>query len=66
MFFLAFFVGTSSFLLVLPLIGLLHKPNMSGAAVNGAMQTVGRLAAILMSLFYIVSGALLFSKGVML
>jgi sulfite exporter TauE/SafE len=66
LFFLAFFAGTSFFLLPIPLVGLFRQPKMDGIAMNSAMQTVGRLAAILMSVFYIVSGVLLFFQGVVL
>jgi sulfite exporter TauE/SafE len=65
LFFLAFFLGTSLYLLPLPLLGLFRS---SSLAQNGpaALQSVGRLAAVLMSFYYVFSGMMLFIKGAVL
>jgi sulfite exporter TauE/SafE len=64
LFFLAFFTGTSLYLLPLPLIGLVHN---GAAAAQGAraLQTIGKMAAVLMSFYYIVSGFLMIFEGVL-
>ncbi len=65
LFFVAFFLGTSLYLLPLPLVGLLRSGNL---AANGAaaLQSVGKLAAVLMSFYYVFSGVMLFVKGAVL
>ncbi len=65
LFFLAFFLGTSLYLLPLPLIGLLRNGGQA-ANTHTAFQTVGRLAAVLMSVYYIFSGMMLFFQGAVL
>ncbi len=64
LFFLAFFLGTSLYLLPLPLVGLFRN---AAAVANGtaALRSVGRMAALLMSLYYVVSAILLFFEGTM-
>ncbi len=58
-FFAAFFVGTSLYLLPIPFVGLFRNH-------GAALQTVGRLAAALMSFYYLISGLMLFLEGVLL
>ncbi len=62
-FFLAFFLGTSLYLLPLPLVGLFRsKPGTTILA----LQTIGRMAAVMMSVYYIYSAILLFIEGAVL
>lgn len=61
-FFAAFFLGTSIYLLPVPLVGALRASFQTGQA----LQTVGKMAAVLMSLYYVYSGILLFLEGVVL
>ncbi len=61
LYFVAFFLGTSLYLLPLPLVGLFRNPNAAQA-----LQTVGRMASVLMSLYYIAYGSLMFFQGVTL
>lgn len=61
-FFLAFFAGTTLYLLPIPLVGLLQK-SITGAA---ALQTVGRLASVLMAGYYVFSGITMFMEGILL
>jgi len=49
-FFAAFFLGTSLYFLPAPLLGFLHR--------SGGVQTVGRMAAILISLYYFYVGTI--------
>lgn len=65
LFFLAFFMGTSLYLLPLPLIGLFRNAGRA-ANTHAALQSVGRLAAVLMSFYYIFSGMMLFLQGAVL
>ena len=64
LFFLAFFAGTSLYLLPLPLVGLFRSNSSAGN--SAALQTVGRLAAVMMSFYYVFSGVLLFFQGAVL
>jgi len=61
-FFLAFFAGTTLYLLPVPLVGLLGKANQSAAA----LQAVGRLTAALMAGYYLLSGITMFVEGILL
>jgi len=61
-FFAAFFLGTSLYLLPVPLVGALRGSLQTGQA----LQTIGKMAAVLMSLYYVYSGILLFLEGVAL
>lgn len=61
LFFLAFFLGTSVYLLPLPLVGLIRGGQATNSA--SALQTVGRLAAVMMSFYYVYSGMILFVQG---
>ncbi len=58
-FFLAFFVGTSIYLLPVPLIGLFQRGSNTAA-----LQMVGRLAAALMAVYYALSGLAILLQGV--
>ena len=56
--FVTFFLGTSLFFLPLPLLGAFtHVPDL---------RIVGRFAAVIVALYYLVSGTLLFAGGVQL
>jgi sulfite exporter TauE/SafE len=65
LFFLAFFLGTSIYLLPLPLLGLLRGAGRPAGGAE-ALQMVGRLAAVLMSFYYIFSGIMLVFQGAVL
>jgi len=58
LFFLAFFIGTSIYLIPVPLLGAIRKP--------ASTQLIGKMAAGLMALFYIVSGIIMIYQGVVL
>lgn len=60
-FFLAFFAGTTLYLLPIPLVGLFSRFKHSAA-----LQMVGRLAAALMAIYYIFSGMAMFMEGILL
>ncbi len=61
LFFLAFFLGTTLYLLPLPLVGLFQGSSVTSGVT--ALRSVGRMAAVLMSLYYVVSAILLFFEG---
>lgn len=61
-FFAAFFLGTSIYLLPVPLVGAFRSSPQTGQA----LQTIGKMAAVLMSLYYVYSGILLLIEGVSL
>ncbi len=65
LFFLAFFLGTSLYLLPLPLVGL-FRGGLSAEGGAAVLRSIGRIAAVLMALYYAVSAALLFFEGTML
>jgi len=55
-FFLMFFLGTSIFILPLPLLGLLRR--------HQALQTIGRLSAGLVGCYYLYAGMVIIIQGV--
>lgn len=58
-FFTAFFLGTSIYLLPVPLVGVLRGNLQTGQA----LQTIGKMAAVMMACYYVYSGILLFIEG---
>jgi len=58
LFFLAFFVGTSIFLVPLPILGVFR-----GFA---SWRTIGRLAALVVGFFYLYKATLLLAGGALL
>ena len=54
-FFLAFFVGTSLYFVPLAFVGLMSHVN--------ALRTVGKLAAVLMALYYAYTGVIYIAGG---
>lgn len=55
LFFLAFFLGTSVYFLPLPFLGSLRRVP--------SLQTVGRLACVVMALYYLYTGIIMFGGG---
>ncbi len=55
-FFLTFFVGTSLYFLPMAFVGLMSRVN--------ALRTVGKLAAVLMALYYAYSGIIYLAGGI--
>jgi len=55
LFFLAFFLGTSVYFLPLPFLGTLRR--------FPSIQTVGRLACVVMALYYLYTGIIVFGGG---
>jgi hypothetical protein len=56
-FFLAFFLGTSIYFIPLPFLGMFRRV--------AALQIVGRFAAVIVALYYLYAGVLLFTGGVL-
>jgi hypothetical protein len=56
-FFLAFFLGTSVYFIPIPFLGVFRHVS--------ALQIVGKFAAVIVSLYYLYAGILLFTGGVL-
>jgi sulfite exporter TauE/SafE len=56
LFFAAFFVGTAIYFIPVPFLGLLSR--------RPELQTIGRFVAVLMALYYLYSGIILFAGGI--
>jgi hypothetical protein len=56
-FFLAFFLGTSVYFIPIPFLGVFRRVS--------ALQIVGKFAAIIVALYYLYAGVLLFTGGVL-
>ncbi|HWP97586.1 MAG TPA: sulfite exporter TauE/SafE family protein [Syntrophomonadaceae bacterium] len=56
LFFLAFFLGTSVYFLPMPLLGVFRRV--------APLQTVGRMASVLMSLYYVYTGIIMLGGGI--
>jgi sulfite exporter TauE/SafE len=56
-FFLAFFLGTSVYFIPIPFLGMFRRVS--------ALQIVGKFAAVIVSLYYLYAGILLFTGGVL-
>jgi sulfite exporter TauE/SafE len=56
-FFLAFFLGTSVYFIPIPFLGVFRRVS--------ALQIVGRFAAVIVALYYLYVGVLLFTGGVL-
>lgn len=54
-FFLAFFAGTSVYMIPVPFVGAFRKTT--------ALQTIGKFSAVIMSFYYVFSGILLIFEG---
>lgn len=55
-FFMVFFVGTAVYFIPLPFLGLLNK--------HEALRIVGKLAAVLMAIYYLATGVILILGGI--
>lgn len=56
--FFMFFLGTALYFMPIPLLGMYQNKQ--------ALQTVGQMAAVLMSLYYLYSGSIMLLKGALL
>jgi sulfite exporter TauE/SafE len=56
-FFLAFFLGTSVYFIPIPFLGVFRRVS--------ALQIVGKFAAVIVALYYLYAGILLFAGGVL-